>query len=398
MSLLSVEEAQARMLAMRAPLAEEQLPLPDVARRYIASDVLALRDQPAADLSAMDGYAIRFDDLPGPWRLTGESAAGGIVPSAIGAGEAARIFTGAPLPPGSDTVILQEDAVAENGAVSAAADAASARGRHVRARASDFAAGSVILPRGARLSGAAIGLAALAGHGALPVGRRVRIGLLATGSELVPVGVPVPAGRLPSSNSVMLGAMLAEEPVDIIDLGIAGDDLATIRAAFDTACAANVDLVVTTGGASVGDHDLVKPALEAAGGTIDFWKIAMRPGKPLVAGTLGEALFVGLPGNPVSAFVTATLFLMPLVRHLAGSSAPLPSRLTARAGSPLAPVGKRDDFLRAVLADGVATPVYQQDSAALHALSLANCLIHRRAGDKAAETGDMVTVIPLSGS
>lgn len=393
MSLLPVAEAQSRLLALSAPLPGEELPVADCPGRWLARDILSLRDQPWADLSAMDGYAIRAAEWPGPWRITTQSTAGGAIPAPMAAGETCRIFTGAPLPPGADTILIQEDASVE-GTTLRAQGQALPTGRNVRPAASDFRRNDRLLPAGTLLGPAQIALAVLGGHGLLPVGRRPRVALISTGNELVAPGAPVLQGQLPSSNAPMLAAMLSALPCDIVDLGIVGDDLDAMTAALLRA--SDADIIVSTGGASVGDHDLVRPAFARAGGTLDFWKIRMRPGKPLMAGTLGSALFLGLPGNPVSAFVTATLFLLPLVRHMAGAGAPLPRTVPALLASPLPATAERDEYLRAFRSEGGIVSVTSQDSAATASLAMADCLIQRPAGSDAAEAGDQVTVIPLS--
>ncbi|WP_188064266.1 gephyrin-like molybdotransferase Glp [Sphingobium sp. KCTC 72723] len=392
MSLLPVAEAQARLFALATLLPAEQTPLVACTGRWLAQSIIALRDQPWAALSAMDGYAVRAAEEPGPWRITATSSAGGPPPASLGPGEACRIFTGAPLPPGADAILIQENAAVEADLLRAI-DGTLATGRHVRPAASDFGNGAPLLEAGARLGPAQIALAALGGHGQLPVRRRPCIALISTGDELVPAGAPTPPGRLPSSNAPMLAALLAALPCDVMDLGIVPDDLDAMVAAL--ARAKQADIIVSTGGASVGDHDLVRPAFAQAGGTLDFWKIAMRPGKPLMAGRLDSALFLGLPGNPVSAFVTATLFLLPLVRHLSGAHDPLPPTLEARLASPLPQTAERDDYLRARQGkDGIVT-VTSQDSAATAALAMADCLIHRPAGSPTAAQGESVTIIPL---
>ncbi|MEA3391310.1 molybdopterin molybdotransferase MoeA [Sphingobium sp. CCH11-B1] len=392
MSLLPVAQAQARLFALASPLAVETIPVTQAAGRWLAQDVAALRDQPWADLSAMDGYAVRAADWPGPWRVVGESAAGAIQPPSIGAEEAVRIFTGAPLPPGADAILIQEN-VTRDGDRLAASGNPLRPAQHVRAAASDFAAGTTLLEAGRHLGPAQVAAAVLGGHGALPVRRRPRVALLSTGNELVPPGAPVPPGFLPSSNAPMLAAMLAALPCEMIDLGIVPDDLEQMTAAF--ASAAQADVIVTTGGASVGDHDLVRPAFQQAGGTLDFWKIRMRPGKPLMAGKRGETLFLGLPGNPVSAFVTATLFLLPLLRHISGAAQPLPRRIDAPLASALPATGDRDDYMRAFRAEGGVVSVTSQDSAATAAMARADCLILRPAGSPPASSGDRVTIFPF---
>lgn len=392
MSLLPVAEAQARLLALGRRLPSEQVAVTQCVGRWLAEDMVALRDQPWAALSAMDGYAIRAAEWPGPWDVTAQSTAGDAIPGPIAPGQACRIFTGAPLPPGADAILIQENATRTGDRIIGLPDAPTP-GKHVRPTGSDFTRGAMLLRAGLRLNAAGIGVAALSGDGALPVTRKVRIALLSSGNELVPVGAPVPPGRLPSSNAVMLAAMLADLPCEVVDIGIVPDDLAAMTDAF--ARAGDVDIIVSTGGASVGDHDLVRPAFAAAGGTLDFWKIAMRPGKPLIAGTLGEAVFLGLPGNPVSAFVTAFLFLLPLVRHLSGAADPLPRRIEAAIDSPLGPTPERDDYLRAYHRGDRVVSLIAQDSAATASLAQADCLILRPAGSPAAPVGTMVTVLPL---
>jgi molybdopterin molybdotransferase len=394
MSLLPVADAQARMLALASALPLETVAVVDAVGRYATADIRARRTQPAADLSAMDGYAIRFADLPGPWAVAGESAAGSAPGAAIGAGEAFRIFTGAPLPVGADTILIQEDAACEGERLAVSGDAPPAAGTFVRTAGSDFAAGDVLVPAGTAIRPATIGLAVAGGHGALDVCRRPRVAILSTGSELVPAGAPTSGAMLPASNGPMLQAMLSGLPVDVRDHGIVRDDLDAIAAAF-AALAADADIIVTSGGASVGDHDLVRPALERAGAAIDFWRIAMRPGKPLMVGTLGKAVVLGLPGNPVSSFVTATLFLRPLVAHMLGAASSLPVTTPARLAVDLPPVGERADYLRARYHDGIVTPVHSQDSGALFALALADALIVRPARAAAARSGDMVEIVTL---
>jgi molybdopterin molybdotransferase len=392
LTLLPVAEAQARLLALAPPPTSETLPIIACADRWLAADVPALRAQPWADLSAMDGYAIRHAEWPGPWRLAGESTAGGAVPTPLPPGETCRIFTGAPVPAGADAILIQENADRTAEGVIGTCDAPGA-GKHIRPAGSDFRPGQMLLHAGNRLGPAQIALAVLGGHSALAIGRRPRVALLSTGNELVPAGQPVPPGRLPSSNAVMLAAMLGRLPCDVIDLGIVPDDLDSMTAAFDRA--RHADILVSTGGASVGDHDLVRPAFEKVGGALDFWKIRMRPGKPLIAGTLDAAVFLGLPGNPVSAFVTAFLFLLPLVRHMAGATAPFPRAMTAITDGPLPQTGDRDEYLRAFHREDRIVSVTAQDSAATASLATADCLIVRPAGSAPAAIGESIQILPL---
>jgi molybdopterin molybdotransferase len=390
-SLLPLDEAQARVLALAPPVAVETVPIGQALGRWAAADIPALRTQPDRALSSMDGYAIRFDDLPGPWEVIGESAAGRPFGGNVGPGQATRIFTGAALPDGADTVLVQEEAARDGARLMLAREGPPRRGSSVRAAGLDFSAGDVLVPQGGPITAAAAALLAVGGHGAVPVRRPVRVAIAATGDELVPAGSAPDAG-LPESNGLMLAGLLRGLPVERIDLGILPDDLGVLTAAFS---AVDADVLVTTGGASVGDHDLVRPALEAAGGEIDFWRIAMRPGKPMMAGTLGGAVVLGLPGNPVSAFVTATLFLLPLVRALGGAADPWPRRRVVRLGAALAANDRRADHLRGTLRDGLAFPAAAQDSSMLRTLARADCLIVRPPHAPAAAPGDSVEILDI---
>jgi len=389
--MIPPDEALARLLALAPPVAAETLSLVDAAGRWSAQPVLARRTQPARDLSAMDGYAIRHADLPGPLRVIGESAAGVPASVPLGQGDAIRIFTGAALPDGADTILVQEDAIRTGDQLELTGESP-VPGAHVRAAGSDFRSGTTLIEAGAPLTPARLGLAALGGHGTLPVRRRIRVAMIATGSELVHPGIDPGTDRLPNSNAPMLAALLANVPVDLTDLGIIPDDRPALALVFETA--RDQDVIVSTGGASVGDHDLVRPVLLEIGAALDFWKIAMRPGKPLMAGTLGRAVVLGLPGNPVSAFVTATLFLLPLIRHLSGARDPAPVRLVARLAATLPAVGMRTDYVRAAWHDRGVAPLVG-DSGMLGPLAAATLLIERPAGSSAAQAGDDVTVIPL---
>ncbi|GAA3721177.1 molybdopterin molybdotransferase MoeA [Sphingomonas cynarae] len=391
--LLPVAEAQARLLAMARPVTEEQVPLRLAAGRWAATDIAARRTQPAADLSAMDGYAIRFADLPGPWRVIGESAAGKPFAGSIGPGEATRIFTGAAMPAGADTVLVQEEAARDDERLMLAGEGPPNCGRNVRRRGLDFAEGDRLVATGDRLTPARIAVAATGGHGDLPVRRRVRVAIAATGDELVPPGSDLDGAALPESNGAMLAAMLAGLPVDLIDLGILPDRLEVLRDAF---AGVRADLLVTTGGASVGDHDLVRPAIEAAGGSIDFWRIALRPGKPMMAGRLSDAVVLGLPGNPVSAFVTALLFVLPMVAHLGGARDPLPVVTSAVLGEDLPANQGRTDYLRAELRDGRIFASTIQDSSMLLTLARSTCLVIRPAHAGTAMAGESAEILVIA--
>lgn len=393
MTLLPIADAQARLFALAPRVGTETVPLAQSAGRWAAADVLALRTQPAADLSAMDGYALRFADLPGPWRVVGESAAGRPFAGSVGPGEAARIFTGAAMPMGADTVLVQEEAQAQGDALHLAGDGPPYRGRNTRARGLDFSEGDQLIAAGERITPARLAVAATAGHGTLPVRRRVRVALAATGDELVEPGAEAPGTALPESNRAMLAAMLADLPVELVDLGILPDRLDVLR---DTFAAVRCDLLVTTGGASVGDHDLVRPALEAAGGSLDFWRVALRPGKPMMAGRLGSATILGLPGNPVSAFVTAVLFARPLIAHLAGAADPLPRPRPGVLGEDLPANNDRTDYLRAAERGGKLFAAAIQDSSMLLTLARSTCLIVRPAHAPAARAGDSAEVLDIA--
>lgn len=389
---LPLADAQARLLALATPLAQEQADLAEASGRWLAANIGARVDHPFADLSAMDGYAIRYDELPGPWRVVQEIAAGAVPGAPLATGEAARIFTGAPLPAGADTILIQEEAARSEDTLRLAGKGPRAKGAHVRAKGMSFSAGSTVLRAGERLTPARIGLAAMAGHAVVPVRRRPRVALISTGHELAAPGTAIGPGQIYESNAAMLAAMLSAEPAALASRRILGDSLPLLVDAISRA-AADCDVLVTTGGASVGDHDLVRPALEAAGATIDFWRVAMKPGKPLMAGRLGGCVVLGLPGNPVSAFVTALLFLKPLIATLGGAADPLPRtvRLPLAVGTPAN--GPRLDFVRAAITNGMVRPLVVQDSGALTALAEADALLLRPPYAPAAEPGMFADVL-----
>jgi molybdopterin molybdotransferase len=392
MSLLPVAEAQSRVLALgRAPLAETT-PIADAIGRFAAADVVARRTQPARPLSAMDGYAIRLDDLPGPFDVIGESAAGVAFPGVVGEGQATRIFTGAAMPTGTDCVLVQEEATRDGDRLHLSGEGP-VRGGNVRRAGLDFREGDLLIAAGERITPARAALAAIAGHGSLSVGRRVRVAIAATGDELVPAGQAIRDDQLPETNGLMLAGLLGDLPVDRVDLGILPDRMDALVDAFTNV---DCDLLVTTGGASVGDHDLVRPALAAAGGTLDFWRIALRPGKPMLAGTLGQAAVLGLPGNPVSSYITALLFVRPLVARLAGATDPLPRTVRATLAHPLPANGPRQDYLRATLVDGQASTAAIQDSSMLRTLARSDCLIVRAPHAPAADAGDSAEILQLA--
>ena len=401
MALLSVADALALMLADAVPLPAEAAALVNACGRVLADDLVALRTQPPADVSAMDGYAVRAADvLTAPARLAvvGEVAAGRPFDREIGPGEAARIFTGGVMPRGADTVVIQEITTREGDAI--AIERPEAKGRYVRPQGFDFKAGAVLFTEGRRLTARDIALAGAMNHAAVPVHRRPHMAVLATGDELVAPGTPPAVSQIVSSNSFALIAIGHREGAEMLDLGVAPDRLDAIVAAVQRARAAGVDVLVTSGGASVGEHDFVRQAFASEGMALSFWKIAMRPGKPLMHGRLGGMSVLGLPGNPVSSFVCAAVFLVPLLRKLAGrSDISLP---TARAllGRALPANGPRADYMRANLAtaaDGtlVATPFPSQDSSLLVTLSRADCLVIRPPLAPAVEPGAACDIVNL---
>jgi molybdopterin molybdotransferase len=401
--LLPVDEALARILAgASAPLGAQSVPLAGARGRTLAADLAARRTQPPVAVSAMDGYAVQAADLaqiPAKLSIVGVSAAGHGFAGTIGAGEAVRIFTGAPVPAGADTVVIQENTKREDDNVIALQG--ERKGRHIRAAGLDFSQGDVLLEKGRRMGPAELALAAAMNHGALAVARKPRVALLATGDELVRPGeVPGP-DQIVASNTYAVAACAEAAGAEIIDLGIAGDSYPALEAAIRAARAAKADVLVTLGGASVGDHDLVQSALAREGMELGFWRIAMRPGKPLMHGRLNEMRILGLPGNPVSAIVCAVLFLVPLVRALCGD--PQAGRDPTEAailGSALKPNDNRRDYLRGTLMSGgdglpVATPFPVQDSSMLRVLAEARCLILREIGAPAAKAGDACRIIRL---
>ena len=388
---LPLDEAQRRLLDLARPLGSEAVPTTQTIGRYLAAGVVALRTQPAADLSAMDGYAVAGS---GPWRVIGESAAGRPFAGALSPGEAVRISTGALMPTGGEAVLLQEEAE-RDGELLARAPGGEASPRHIRRRGFDFATGETVLEPGARLAPAQLALALSAGHGGgtLEVGRLPRVAVIDSGDELATTARQWDDHRLPASNGAMIAAMAAPLAASVALLGPVPDRMEALAEAL--AHAGNADVVVTTGGASVGDHDLVRPALEAWGAAIEFWRVAMRPGKPLMLARRGEQWILGLPGNPVSSYVTAFLFLLPLLRRLAGAAECRPRELVARSDRALPAGGARLELVRAHLAAGTVTPLDQQDSSALRALAAANALIVRAIDAPSVDVGGEVTVVPL---
>ena len=392
-ALLPLEDAQERVLALGKKLPPEALPVQEALGRYLAEDLPAVRNQPAADMSAMDGYAIRFADRSGPWQLIGECKAGSPPCRALEPGETARIFTGALLPDGADTVVMQENVAASGQEIRLITAPSPVKGRHVRHAGGDFAQGVRVLEAGSRLDARALGQAVIAGHGAVQVGKRPTVAVISTGDELVKPGEAADLHQIPASNDVMISAMLSELPAVSRSLSRIPDQMDAICTALESA--RDCDIIVTIGGASVGDHDLVAPAFEKLGGKLDFWKIAMKPGKPLMAGKLGETTVLALPGNPGSAFVTATLFLLPLIRLYAGARDCLPVQQPAITATDLPAVEKRAQFLRARVDQGGITAYDSQDSAKLSVLAAANALLCRPAHAPEQPAGTIVPYIAI---
>jgi molybdopterin molybdotransferase len=393
--LLPAAEARARMLAAASPLATESVPLEAAAHRVLAAGVKAWRDQPPFAASAMDGWAVRAADTPGRLTIAGESAAGHGFAGTLRAGQAVRIFTGARVPAGADAIVIQEDATREAEIVVVPeAD----RGRHIRDAGMDFRAGQVLLIVGERLDAWRLALAAAAGMAEVEVHRRPRVAILATGEEIVAPGREARPDQIFDSGTTATAALVRAFGGEPISLPRVGDDEAAIARAVE---GADVDLVVTLGGASVGDHDLVKPALSRLGLELAVESIAIRPGKPTWFGRLADGRCVlGLPGNPASAMVCAELFLRPLIAQFCGADPALPT-VVARSGAPLAANGPREHWIRARLsrgADGVltATPFADQDSSLVAVFAAADSLLGRPAHAPRVEAGELVEILPLA--
>jgi molybdopterin molybdotransferase len=399
MADLSVSEARRRILEDVAPTEPENVAIEAAAGRTLAAPLSARLTQPPFDASAMDGYAVRAADtqiLPATLTVIGEAAAGHPFGGSVNTGQAVRIFTGAPMPAGTDAIVIQEN-TARDGAKVIVCEGIADPG-HIRHRGIDFKQGDTLLPAGRRIGPREIALAASMGHGTLQVSRRPRIAMLSTGDELVPPGRTPGPGQIVASNHLGVGALLEVAGAEVRQLGIARDTREDLAAHI--AQAADSDVLVTIGGASVGDHDLVRPVLEARGMALSFWKIAMRPGKPLMFGKLGAARVVGLPGNPVSSLVCGRIFLVPLVRALLGQSAASEDTVQAHVTVALAPNGPREHYMRATSRPGpdgmpLVTPVRSQDSSLLSALSEADCLLLRPVEAPAVPSGGLVPILRL---
>lgn len=401
MALMPVSDALAAVLADAEPLPEEMVSLNEAYHRVLAHDVAARRTQPPQAMSAMDGYAVRAADaatIDSRLTVVGEVAAGRPFAGRVGPGEAVRIFTGGVVPDGADAVVIQEDTVAEGKLVRI--KEAAIPGRHIRPAGVDFREGDVLLREGSRLTERDLALAAGMNHAHLAVRRRPRVAILATGDELVMPGTTPGHGQIVYSNGYALHALARSEGAETIDLGVAADTLEATSGGIRRARESGADILITTGGASVGDHDLVQQALKDEGISMAFWKIAIRPGKPMMHGRLGAMRVIGLPGNPVSSYVCAFLFMVPLIRALSGRSVIHHRRERAVLGRDLGANDQREDYLRARLEqrdDGtlVALPVSHQDSSLLANLAAAEVLLVRAPFAPRAEAGTPCEVLRL---
>ena len=397
MALLPVDEARARVMAAFSALPAEQVSVADALGRVLAEDVRARVTQPPAAISAMDGYAVRAADVAAPpttLTVIGEAPAGGACDKTVGAGQAVRIFTGGPLPDGADAIVIQEDTEAGDGVVTV--KVAVAEGNYIRPAGLDFTAGDVGLTAGRRITARDVGLAAAMNVPWLAVHRRPSAALLATGDEIVRPGDPIGPNQIVSSNTLALAALVKEAGGDATDLGIARDNEDSLRRM--AAGAERADVLVTSGGASVGDHDLVQEVLGKEGLELDFWRIAMRPGKPLLFGRIRGTPLIGVPGNPVSSLVCGLLFLKPAIDVMLGLAATETPAETALLGRDLGANDQRQDYLRARLErrdDGelVATPFEKQDSSMLSSLVAAGCLVVRAPHAPPAEAGARVEIV-----
>jgi molybdopterin molybdotransferase len=400
MAMISVVEAQQRLIAMIRPLGAEQISISEALGRVLAEDLAARRTQPPWAVSAMDGYAVRAADVanvPVKLKVVGAVPAGQAYPHSVKAGEAVRIFTGAPVPEGADAIVIQEDTDRDGDVV--LVREGTPKGRYVRPAGLDFKEGEVGLKAGRKLSAADVGFAAAMNRPWLLVHRRPRVAILPTGDEVVMPGDPVGPNQIVSSNGIALAALVTSCGGVPVHLPIAPDDNSALQRI--AAGAAGADLLLTTGGASVGDHDLVRGALGADGLALDFWTVAMRPGKPLMVGKYRDTPMIGLPGNPVSTLVCGLLFAKPALDRMSGLSDIFPVPMRARLKVPLEENDRRQDYLRATLShsgDGSleAAPFQKQDSSMISLLARADCLVIRAPHAPPAKPGDWVEIIPLT--
>ncbi|MFZ0400519.1 MAG: gephyrin-like molybdotransferase Glp [Pseudolabrys sp.] len=400
MALMPVAEALQRVLADAKPLPGETVSLNETLGRVLTKDVTALRTQPPAAVSAMDGYAVRASDVataPVTLKVIGEVAAGHPFAKQVAGGQAVRIFTGGVMPTGSDTVVIQELATSAGDSVTI--QKPTSKGRNVRAQGIDFARDQVLLHKGHQLTDRDLMLAAAMNHPSLSVHRRPKVAVLGTGDELVAPGSAPGPGEIVYSNGFALTALARNEGAEVHDLGIARDSIEDIVSAVRRARNWNADILLTSGGASVGEHDLVQRALAAEGLDLSFWRVALRPGRPMMHGRLTGMQVLGVPGNPVSSFVCAFLFLVPLIRRLAGRQDIERIPQAARLGRDLPANDERTDYLRATLVAGtdgpVATPLPDQDSSLMAPLAKADCLVIREPHAAAAAKGSDCVILKL---
>ena len=400
MALLAVDEALARLLDDVDPSEIELLPLHDAAGRVLARDIVALRTQPPFDASAMDGYAVRAADTAVPnarLRVIGEAPAGRLFPGRVGQGEAVRIFTGAPMPEGADTVLIQENTRRIDPATVEVTEPVAAM-KNVRLRGLDFREGEVLLTAGRRLDPAALSLAASGNHPSVPVARKPLVAIIATGDELLPPGSVTGPDQIIASNVYGVAAAAREAGADVVDLGIAPDRKKAIAALVEEAVFRKADVIVTIGGASVGDHDFIHDVLTSQGVALAFWKVAMRPGKPLMFGRKDRTRVLGLPGNPVASLICAQLFLKPLVAKLSGADY-IQNMREAVLGKALPANDMRQDYIRAAVTRDsgrlVAKAFDVQDSSMLQILARSDALIIREPHAPAAEIGAGCRVLML---
>lgn len=392
--MLTLAEAQTRLLALTVPLPIERVPVPEALGRYLAEPLVAARTQPPADFSAMDGFGLRSADLPGPWRVIGESACGHPFGGEVGVGEAVRIATGAMLPAGADMVLIQEDAERLGDRLRLTGTPPAPLDRHIRRTGMDFVHGAELLRAGTRIGAAQLALALSAGHSHIAVRRAPRIAVIDSGDELTDDPARCGLHQIPASNGAMLaGMMTSAVPCTVERLGPVADTMEALAAAL--AAAESADVVVTSGGASVGDHDLVRPALLTWGAELEFWKVAIKPGKPIMVARRGAQLVIGLPGNPVSSHVTAYLFLLPLLRALLGAATPLPRAIKTVAAEDLPAGGDRQEFVRAWWDGEAVSARLNQDSGALGTLAASNALIDRPQHAAPVAAGGVVPVYLL---
>jgi molybdopterin molybdotransferase len=399
-ALMAVADALAAVLDGATPLSEEMVGLDAAHRRVLARDLASRRSQPPAAMSAMDGYAVRAADIasvPARLNVIGEIAAGRPFERPLAPGEALRIFTGGVVPDGADTVVIQENTERDGDRVIVKETAA--LGKNIRAAGIDFREGDVLLRAGTQLTDRSLSLAAGMNYPDLPVHRRPKVAVLATGDELVLPGTTPGPGQIVLSNGYALRALIRGEGAEAIDLGIAADTFEATTAAIRRARDADADILITTGGASVGDHDLVKRSLEAEGVDMAFWRIALRPGKPMMHGRLGAMRVIGLPGNPVSSYICAFLFMVPLIRALTGRNEVNHAMEAAVLGRDVEENDARQDYLRARIEPGdglpIVTPVTHQDSSLLANLAAAQALVVRPPFAPAAAKGERCSILKL---